>query len=45
MSSIISTHNKKILNEKKTKEKANEKECNCKKGENSCPTGTLLHSS
>ena len=39
MSSIISTHNKKILNEKRTKEKANEKECNCKKGENSCPIG------
>ena len=38
MSSIISTHNKKILNERRAKE-TTEKECNCRKGKESCPIG------
>ena len=39
MSNIISSHNKKILKEKRNKEKPKEKECNCKKGVDSCPIG------
>ena len=37
MATIISSHNRKILTEKRTKEKPEEKKCNCKKGVDSCP--------
>ena len=37
MASIIPSHNKKTLNEKRDQEKPEEKECNCKNGVNSCP--------
>ena len=39
MAMIISAHNKKVLQEKRTNEKPNQKECNCQKGVKSCPIG------
>ena len=37
MARIISSHNRKIINEKRTTENPKEKECNCQKGVKSCP--------
>ena len=39
MAMIISSHNRKVLQEKRIKEKPTQKECNCQKGVKSCPIG------
>ena len=39
MARIISSHTRKVLQEKRKKEKPDQKECNCQKGMESCPIG------